>query len=753
MKKMLKLLFPRFRYPLVRQYDQNDCGPAALLSLLRYYGGDDSLAHVRELCNTNSEGTSLYDLIQGAEQLGLDAKGVKGNYDALLEEKMPCLVHVVLESHLEHFIIVYEIDENGILAGDPAKGLIKIKRQAFESTWKSNIVILFKKGKNVLNKQIITSVSWLLTYLRSENIWIYHSVFLGLIYTGLGLLTAFFIQQLIDEFIPTANMRKILFTGGFLLFILSVKAVAGFLREYLLIILNKRLSKSINTDFIRHLFRLPKRFFDSRRKGDITARIHDAIKIQQSVIRISGSTIIDIMIIFGSLASIFYFSNLLGWTVLICLPLYIILLLTHSKTIRMKQQEVMKDFAKVESVYIDSLDGIADILSFRVAETFSTLNRIIFGLFQDKIATLGNIRNRLVLFSELSGVLIIISVLIGGALQVGNKTLLLGELIAAYSLLSYILPAINRSAEVTFSLQGAYVALRRLMELILVEKELDDGNIPFVMERSLSLQKVKFSWDRDKKLFDGINLQIPKTGLISVWGPSGVGKSTLMAIIQRIYKPQSGAIFIDDTPIQKVSLNDYRKNVAIVPQDIKIFNGTIAENILLGRPINSFDELMLIMKRYGFMKFLNRFGSGIYSLIGEENRQLSGGEKQIVGLARALFTNPAILIIDEGLNALDQEIEDLVFSIIAAYAEEHSVLISTHNLRIMQRTSFLYVLNNGKIVQKGRPSSLLEKPGFYNSIYGNIPVPFGKGNMNDKNSFPPIDTIMQSQNSPIKIQS
>jgi ABC-type multidrug transport system fused ATPase/permease subunit len=225
-----------------------------------------------------------------------------------------------------------------------------------------------------------------------------------------------------------------------------------------------------------------------------------------------------------------------------------------------------------------------------------------------------------------------------------------------------------------------------------------------------------------------------------------------MALIQRIYEPQSGSILIDNIPAYNINLNDYRKNIAIVPQDIKIFNGTIAENILLGRPINSFDELILILKRYGFMKFLNRFGNGIYSLIGEENRQLSGGETQLLGLARALFNNPAILMIDEGLNALDLEVENLVLSILSAYAEEHAVLISTHNLRIMQRTNYLYVLDKGKIIQKGRPSSLLKKSGFYRSVYGNSLDFLHRGNIKDRSRFHSISPITQSQSKALKIQ-
>ena len=280
MKKVVEILFPKLRYPLVRQYEQSDCGPAVLLSILKHFGGMDSLVHVRELCNTSSEGTSLFDIIQAAGQLGLEASGAKGNYNDLMRENIPCIAHVVLGNRLQHFIVIYKINETGILAGDPARGLVKIKREDFESIWKSNIVILFKRGNNIINRQTLNGASWILTYLKTESIWIYHSVFLGLIYTGLGLMTAFFIQRLIDEFIPAANIQKILYTGGFLFFILAIKAITGYLREHFLVILNKRLSKSINADFIRHLFRLPKKFFDSRKKGDITARIHDSIKIQ-----------------------------------------------------------------------------------------------------------------------------------------------------------------------------------------------------------------------------------------------------------------------------------------------------------------------------------------------------------------------------------------------------------------------------------------------------------------------------------------
>jgi len=220
------------------------------------------------------------------------------------------------------------------------------------------------------------------------------------------------------------------------------------LRERFLVVLNKRLSKSINGDFLEHLFKLPKQFFDTRKKGDITARIHDIVRIQQAAVKITGSTIVDILIILGALIMLFYFSPLIGWIIFGFLPVYITILFFHSRPFKELQNDVMKEFARVESVYIDSLDGIDDILNFTVSDSFSKTNKLIYGFFQDKIETLGFTRIRLSFIAEISGALATTSLLIFGALAIARDHMKLGEMIACYSLLSYIIPAVNRSNEV-----------------------------------------------------------------------------------------------------------------------------------------------------------------------------------------------------------------------------------------------------------------------------------------------------------------
>lgn len=716
-KTIGKIQYRRKKYWVFRQYEQSDCGPAALLSVLKYYGGNDHLIHMRELCHTTSEGTTLLDMVNAAKKIGFNSTGVKGKYEDLLEIKLPCIAHVTEKNKSQHFQVVYKINNKKVTVGDPAKGLIKYSRKKFEEIWKSNSILLLTPIRELYNQPSKGWFNWILTYLREERLWLYQSLFLGLIYTLLGLMTAFLLQQLIDRLIPTKDIVKIMYMGIILMFLSALKAFSGYLRERFLVTLNKNLSTKINADFIRHLFRLPKKFFDSRKRGDITARIHDVVKIQQAVIRISGITLIDIFVVIGSLLSIFYFSNSLGWMVVCFSIIYILILIYHSKFLSEQQNKVMKGFATVESSYIDGLEGMDDILGYNASDSFSKLNKLIFGLFQNEVEVLGFTRTRLSFIAEISSALIAVGVLIYGALEISNGSLQIGEMIASYSLLTYIIPAISRSIDANISLQGAFIAIRRMMELLLVNREKDEGKKHFKMKDSLTVHHAKFSWTTNKRLFEGLDLKISKGKIVSLWGPSGAGKSTLVQLIHRKYIPDSGKICLDGKPVEEINLISYRQNIGVVPQHIKIFNGTLAENILLGRPAFLLNELNRLIDRNTFFEFINRFDSGMYTLVGESNRQLSGGEKQMLGLARALLDYPKILIIDEGLNAVDIEIENLIFKILSHYVINHAVLINTHNLRVIRKCDYLYVMKDGKIVQQGSPNEMLENEGYFKSVF------------------------------------
>jgi len=655
-------------------------------------------------------------MIEAAKKLGLSALGVKGSYQDLLTGNLPAIAHVHIDNNREHFVVIYQVKKKYVIAVDPAEGRTRLKRNTFELMWKSRVLILFDSTEHPFCHQSFSWNMWLFRYIKNELALIGQSVFLGFIFTLLGLLTAFFMQQLIDRYIPFGETDKILYTGSLLFLLLFIRACTGFIREQFLIVLNRSFSTRVNADFIGHLFRLPKKFFDSWRKGEITTRIHDIIKIQQFINRVSNSTIIDLMIITGSLIFIFFYSVKIGFIILPFLFLYGGVLLLHLQPLRIKQREVMQSFATVESAYIDSLGGIDTILSYHASDSFSKLNQLIFGHFQAKTAALGTTRNRLTLLTEISAVLVSVLTLIYGALEVVKGSLLIGEMIAAYSLLSYLIPSLSRSVELNITFQGAMIAIHRLFDLLLVEKETAEGNEYFEMKKVMKLEKIKFNWAANNILLKGIDLFVPRGKMISLWGPSGAGKTTLANIIQRKYEPDSGRILLDNRNAVNINLEEYRKNIVLVPQDISVFHGTLAENIVLGRSL-TINDLCDFFRFYGLNSFLGRFEKGLYTLIGEEYRQLSAGEKQVMGLTRALVGLPSMIMVDEGFNALDMESENIIFSILRKHAQKNAVLIITHSIKIILKTDYVYALDSGKIVQKGAPSEILKEPGIFYSAF------------------------------------
>ncbi len=735
------------KYPVVKQYDQKDCGPAALLSVLKFYKGDASLPYLRELCNTSLNGSTMLDLVNAANEIGFDAFGASGKYEDLMKEKMPCIAHVVIDEKLNHFVVVYKITPEKIFIADPGKGKYWLSKNDFLKIWKSNAVVLLKPKDELLKKETPRWYNWVFQYLKKEETWAYQSLFLGTVYTALGLVTAMFVQLLIDKYIPEKDFTKIIYSGIILLSILLIKSFAGYFRQRFLIILNKNVNVNINTDFLLHLFKLPKKFFDTRKIGDITARMNDAMRIQRAILQIIGVSIIDLFVIVASFGFMFYFSSLLAWLSLALIPIYALVLFLNVKKLKNQQNDVMKSYAMVESTYIDSLKGVDEIISYNSGNTYSKINQFFFGNYQEKIKTLGFTQNNLSLFAEIFSSLIIVGILTSGALWVIEGKFLIGQMMAAYSLLANILPAVNRFVNTTIVLQETSIATTRLMDMLLVEKENETGNEKFNLQKNIRLENAAFSWNGRNFLFENLNMKISRGKITALWGASGSGKTTIVQILQRKYLLNKGELYVDDLLGSNIQLEDYRNSIGVVPQTIKIFNGTIAENILIGRtfqenekPIENSDSLektnfeVLSRLSYkinelGLTEFYQRFDYGLATLIGEEGRELSGGEKQLISITRALLNDPKVLIVDEGLSGIDIELEKMIFDVIKNYSKQNAVLLITHNLNSIIKTDYVYVLANGTISQEGTPQKLISTGGYFNkmwnlkeSIYENMVV-------------------------------
>ena len=708
----------RRRYPVVRQYDRTDCGPAALLSVLKFWGGNTSLVAVRELAFTDTNGTTLLALLRAAERLGFRASGASGDYDELGTVALPCVAHVVMDGILPHYVVVYRVGAKGVLLGDPARGIVRMRRSDFLAIWVTRSVLLLSPTKELHHSPAPHWVRWIVSYFRRQGAWVAQSVFLGVAYTVLGLLTAVFVQLLIDRFIPERRASAVIATCIFLLGVQVLRAGVGYIRRRVLLELNRRVSTAVAADSVGHLFKLPTRFFESRRTGDITARLNDSVRIQAAVLGIVGSTVVDVLVVVGSMTFLFVLTPELGWIALATVPLYGTMLSLVTRRIHSEQPEAMQSYAQVEASYIDGLTGIEAIRSFNSGGVFAALIGKLYGRFQERVARLGKTQARVGLYAELAGGLLVMTALTAGAMLVIGGSITLGQMMAAYSLFAGMIPATVRMVEAHLTVQEASVAARRLMDLLLVEPESAPGTKPFRLRQALTVRDGRFEWPKGDRLFEGLTLSIECGRLTALCGATGVGKSTLVKILERKYALTAGEVRVDDVMVSEIDLESYRRHVTALPEGVKIITGTIADNVLLGRTVDALDDLTRRIDELGLASFLARFPSGLLTLVGEGGRKLSSGERQVIGLMRALLEAPTVLLVDEGMNTADVETARAMMRTLTAYARDHAVLVVSHQLRTLLHADYLYVMGQGGVIEEGVPRDLLTGPTEFRRLMG-----------------------------------
>ena len=429
----------------VLQHDQSDCGVACLLSLIKYYNGDSSLEKLRELSGTTKQGTTLLGLYQAANQLGFDANGCEADLQAVIDHPTPLILHVVIEERLQHYVVCYGFENNKFIIGDPGKGLTTYTKEELTNIWKSKTCLTLTPNKKFI-KATETKQSkkqWFLNLLKEDSQLLGISVVIGVGVALLGMAMAIFSQKLIDDILPSQNTQKLVTGIGLLAFLLLIRVLFSVLREFLLIKQSKDFNNRIIAEFYGSLLHLPKPFFDTRKIGELVARLNDTNRIQRVIKMIANNFVIDILIVLISFGYLFTYSWQTGLIAILSLPIYFVLIYRFNKRIIIAQKEVMQGYALSESNYITTMQGISEIKNFNKQPIFEKLNELIYGYFQDKVFDLSKINIRLSLLSGILSVVFLISILSYTSYSVYQNTMTLGELMAVLGIAGSLLPSIT----------------------------------------------------------------------------------------------------------------------------------------------------------------------------------------------------------------------------------------------------------------------------------------------------------------------
>ncbi len=704
-----------------RQHDTTDCGVACLLSLIRYYGGDSSLLHLRELSGTSNTGTTLLGLYQAAQAMGFKAQGAEANgIPDLIEHGKPCILAVVMEKVRAHYIVCYGFENNHFLISDPAKGIVEMSVQELLDIWTRKCLLLeptgdFEKKESIAEKK----KRWIYGLIREDFSLLGASVAIGLIVAILGMVMSVFSQKLVDDVLPSHNITKLVAGIVLVLLLLLAKVGVSALRGRMLLVQGRDFNNRIIRFFFQKLLHLPKSFFDTRKTGDMVARLNDTRRIQSVIGTIAGETIINLMVIIVALVFLFIYSWKIALVSLLCLPVFYAIVARKNRKVISQQREVMGAYAMSESGFINTISGITDVKRFAQQNSFLKINELLYASFQGKAFNLGLTQIGIGVWAGVSGAVIQMGLIAICSVFVFSQAMTTGELMAVIGITGTLFPAVASLALIMIPVNEARVAFDRMYEIVDAKEENNGEDIPGHWKADrLCVKNIAFRFIGQKRLLENITLEFNRGEITSIVGESGCGKSTLCQIIERFYQPEDGGVFLDGFPAGAIPMAQWRDLISVVPQDIFLYNGTILENICFGNLPKDLNEVILFCHKYGFDKFLMELPNGLGTLVGEEGINLSGGQKQLIAFARALYKPGKILLLDEMTSSMDRRTERFVCDRLRDLKKEHIIIFVTHRLEIVrQLADKIVVMKDGRIQAQGSHNEMLASENFYSEYW------------------------------------
>lgn len=709
----------------VKQHSQFYCGLACLASLVKFYGGETTQEILRETSGTTLNGTSLLGLYQAAQKLGFEVAGYEADIKNLKELGIPVILHIIKEEKLEHFVVCYGFENGKFTIGDPGWGVTQYSEEELEAVWKSKALLKLLPGKNFVTQknEAQSKRTWFLELLKDDYPVLGIAAFLGIVISALSLATAIFSQKLIDQILPEKNIRTLVL--GVLIFgiILLARALIGYVRGIFLIRQSKEMNTRLVSSFFGKLLFLPKPFFDSASTGDMVARMNDASRIQKVVVYLSSQIVIDVLVVLISAGYIFFYSVSTGLLSLLSIPVFGWLAWRYNQKIIVAQRGVMQMYAATESKYIDTINGIKTIKTFNREDLFSKTVNTVYGFFMQKVYDLGLIGTKINLWITVGGAFLLTGIISWSAYLVLEEQLLLGQMMAIITLVGSLSASVISIAMANIQFQEARIAFDRMYEFASAEPEYKIENeresaVDFQLDE-LDVKNLNFRFPGKSLLLKEINFSIQRGQIVTFFGEIGCGKSTLFGILQRFHPFESGDIKVNGENCNEISTVNWRSKVGAVAQHVQLFNGTILENICLEEKPNP-EKVVQFCEEYGFHKFIMEFQQGYATVINENSANLSGGQQQLIALARALYQKPKLLLLDEATAAMDRRTEHFVLDLLHKLKKDMIIVFVTHRLQVARHTDYIYTIENKTISNHGSHADLVQFDNIYSQAFEEI---------------------------------
>ncbi|MDV2446488.1 ABC transporter ATP-binding protein [Elizabethkingia anophelis] len=724
-------------FPSYHQPDAKDCGPTCLRIICKYYGRSISITEIRKFSETTRSGSSLLSINRAAEKLGFKTLGVKITFNTLTSGiPLPFIIHW----NNNHFVVVYKIKKRfgryTIYISDPSYGLITYSKEEFIKQWIGNnadedteegIGLVIETTPIFYNSELESSDKKLSIKFLSKYVVKYKSLIIQLIIgllTGslLSLMLPFLTQSIVDIGIQNKdiNFVYLILIAQFMLYLGQVGI--DIIRSWVLLHLSTRINISLISDFFIKLMKLPISYFDTRMTGDILQRIGDHTRIQQLLTTSTLSTLFSIVNFFVYSIILLFYDYKLFVIFLIGALLYTTWILFFLKKRKELDYKNFSQVSQTQSKVIEIVNGMQEIKMYNAERKkrwgWESMQVKIFRIRIDSL-TLdqwqsigGGFINQMkdLFISFMSAKLVV------------EGSITLGMMMSIQYIIGQLNGPIAQVVGFIKQLQDASISLERLNEIHeKKEEELEDEHyVEHLPKDNIEISNLSFRYaGTNQYIFENLNLSIPFKKITAIVGASGSGKSTLIKLLLKFYEPEFGSIKLGNINFHNISPRIWRDHIGVVMQDGYIFNDTIADNIAVGDDDIDKNKLKEAVKIANIKEFIESLPLTYNTKIGNEGMGISGGQKQRLFIARAVYKSPEYIFFDEATSALDANNEKIIIENLEQFFEGRTAIIVAHRLSTVKHADKIIVLDKGKVVEEGNHTELIALQGEYYRLVKN----------------------------------
>ncbi|UMQ40758.1 peptidase domain-containing ABC transporter [Chryseobacterium sp. Y16C] len=722
------------KFPFYKQPDSKDCGPTCLRIISKHYGKNISLQQIRNLSETTRDGSSLLGLSDAAEDMGFRSLGVQVDFETLaVEVPFPCIVHW----NKNHFVVVYKIDKNNhVYISDPSYGLISYTKEEFITRWigenanektEEGIALILETTPAFFqtefdDQESKASFSFLSKYLLKYKSLVIQLAMGLLAGSLLSLILPFLTQSIVDVGIQNQDLSfiYIILLAQIMLFLgrMGIEVI----RSWILLHLSTRINISIISDFFIKLMKLPISFFDTRMTGDIMQRINDHHRIEQLLTSSSLNTLFSLVnLIIFSIVLLFYDYRLFI-VYFIGAALYIGWITFFLKKRKELDYKRFSQVSQEQSKVIELINGMQEIKMHNAEKQKRwDWEFLQVKLFKLRIKSLsleqwqsvgGNFINQMkdILISFLSAKLVL----------TGNLTL--GMMLSVQYIIGQLNSPLMQLIDFIRQTQDAKISLERLGEIHDKEDEenKDEQYVTEIPQQDIEISNMSFRYvGSDQYVFENLSLSIPYQKTTAIVGASGSGKTTLLKLLMKFYEPNEGEIRIGNTQMGNISPRFWRDQCGVVMQEGYVFNDTISNNIAVGEDYVDKVKLRRSVEIANIKEFIESLPLSYNTKIGNEGVGISGGQRQRLFIARAVYKSPEYIFFDEATSALDANNEKVIMENLEQFFKGKTAVVIAHRLSTVKHADKIIVLDKGKVVEEGSHAELVALKGEYYRLVKN----------------------------------